>query len=118
MIYDRYYIFIVAPTGPPLNFTVVVLSSLSLLFSWEPPDISDQNGIIRYYLISYIDMLTLTESKYRVDSEHNQLVINALHPYRSYRCIVAAITVAIGVNSSPVIVATLEDGKKVLLFLT
>ena len=95
---------------------MVVLSSSSLLLSWEPPDIINQNGIIRYYLVSCIDMLTFTESKYRVDSEHSQLVLSALHPYRSYRCTIAAITVAVGVNASPVIITTLDDGKEVIIF--
>lgn len=95
---------------------MVVLSSSSLLLSWEPPDIINQNGIIRYYLVSCIDMLTFTESKYRVDSEHSQLVLSGLHPYHSYRCTIAAITVAVGVNASPVIITTLDDGKEVIFF--
>ena len=48
---------------------------------------------------------------YDVASQHNQLVINNLHPYRSYECSVAAVTIATGVYTLPIVIETPDDGK-------
>ena len=38
-----------APSGAPLNVTVVVQSSTSILISWQPPETLEQNGVISSY---------------------------------------------------------------------
>lgn len=48
---------------------------------------------------------------YNVASQHNQMIVDMLHPYRAYECSVAATTIATGVYSSAVTVFTLEDGE-------
>ena len=52
MIMKSGYYYIInytAPNGTPLNITVIVQSSSSILISWQPPQILQQNGIISSY---------------------------------------------------------------------
>ena len=41
----------VAPSGSPTGVVISVLSSTSLLVTWQPPDEFEQNGIITGYQI-------------------------------------------------------------------
>ena len=105
------YIFpIQAPSSPPHNVTVEPASSTAILISWEPPAIKDQNGRIRSYNIIVSDAVTQTQTMYTVGSEHNQFLVDMLHPHRSYESSVAATTVATGVYSHPVLATTNQDG--------
>ena len=40
-----------APSGEPTNVTIQVLSSTSILLKWEPPQFSQQNGVISGYTV-------------------------------------------------------------------
>ena len=102
--------FNAAPSSPPHNVTVEPASSTAILISWEPPAIEKQNGRIRSYNIIVSDMVSQTQTMYTVGSEHNQLLVDMLHPHRSYESSVAATTVATGVYSHPVLATTNQDG--------
>ena len=43
----------IAPAGPPLNVTILILLSTSLTLSWSPPELNLQNGIITGYFVHY-----------------------------------------------------------------
>ena len=43
------YIYILAPSGPPLNIRTTSRSASSLSFAWDPPDTNKQNGVIISY---------------------------------------------------------------------
>ena len=47
----------IAPTGPPLQCTILILLSTSLTLSWSPPELKLQNGIITGYLVHYHGLL-------------------------------------------------------------
>ena len=38
-----------APSGAPLHISAIAQSSSSILISWQPPQILEQNGIISSY---------------------------------------------------------------------
>jgi len=40
-----------APTGPPLNF-IVTPGARSMTFSWDPPGVTERNGVITGYSLS------------------------------------------------------------------
>ena len=101
---------LIAPSSPPQNLTVESVSSTSILLSWKPPVLSNQNGQIRSYNIVVTDIQFQTERMYTVGPEHNQLLVDMLHPYRTYEISVAATTIATGTYSNPVTVTTKEDG--------
>ena len=52
-----------APSGAPVNITVKAQSSSSILISWQPPDVLQQNGIISSYDVEINS--TLMSRKYR-----------------------------------------------------
>ena len=52
-----------APSGAPVNVTVKAQSSSSILISWQPPEVLQQNGIISSYDVEINS--TLMSRKYR-----------------------------------------------------
>lgn len=103
-----------APSGPPLNLTGKAVSSTSIILFWEPPLISEQNGLIRYYNISITDSSIGTQNIYQVSSEHTQLIVASLHPYHSFKCSVAAATISVGVQTMPIVINTPQDGMHIM----
>ena len=100
----------IAPDGPPLNFSSVTTSSTSVLFQWSPPEADLQNGIIRHYTVKLEETETGIVTDYT--SEEMSLSIEGLHPYYTYTCAVAAVTVA----SGPTVMLTFQlpqDGKAI-----
>ena len=92
--------------------TVEPASSTAIIISWQPPAIEDQNGQIRSYNIVVVEVLSQAQMMhYTVGAEHNQLLVDMLHPHHSYETSVAATTVATGVFSNPVTVTTNQDSK-------
>ena len=75
---------------------------------WEPPAPMGTNGIIQEYNV------TVTEQETGQVSYHTTtmlyIVINDLHPFYTYKCTVAAVTIGIGPITSLVIQMP-EDGK-------
>lgn len=100
-----------APSGPPQNFTGEVVNSTAISLSWEPPALSEQNGVINFYNISITDAITATQASFEVSSEHTQKIITSLHPYYLYEFRVAAGTISLGVYSPSLAIRTLQDGK-------
>ena len=52
-------IVIIAPSGPPINITLVSVSTSSINITWLPPDPLDANGVITGYRV----LFTRTEIK-------------------------------------------------------
>jgi len=101
-----------APSGPPLNFTIEVITPRTLYFSWEPPPLEQQNGVIIGYVVQIIsDDSGLV---FQIFSNGNSTNVSATHfiPYTVYRCTVAATTVpGTGPYTDEVLILTPEDGK-------
>ena len=101
-----------APSGPPLNFTIEAITPRTLYFSWEPPPLEQQNGVIIGYVVNII-----SDSNwmiFQIYSNSSSTNISATHfvPYTVYRCSVAASTEpGTGPYSDEVLILTPEDGK-------
>ncbi|KAI6649739.1 Phosphatidylinositol phosphatase PTPRQ-like isoform X2 [Oopsacas minuta] len=94
-----------APDLPPQNLTARSINSTSILFTWSPPPLLNQNGLIIYYNITYRGVIfdtVLRSDILRLDnltyySLAGQLIIRRLSPYINYTISVSAGT--IGGNS-------------------
>ena len=99
------------PNSSPENFTAVITSPYSAVLSWETLPIDQQNGIITGYLVN-VTVLE-TNAKFQLHSHTNKLVVNALKPFRTYICMIAAQTsVGVGPYSSQYVLKTPQDGRK------
>ena len=52
-----------APTGPPIQYSILSLFSTSLTLSWSPPELNLQNGVIIGYLVHYHGLLVDIEER-------------------------------------------------------
>ena len=103
---------IAAPSGSPLNFSVEATAPRTLYFSWEPPLLEQQNGVIIGYVVNIIsDDIGMMFQIYS-DSNATNISATLFTPYTVYRCAVAATTVpGTGPYSDEVLILTPEDGK-------
>ena len=77
--------------------------------TWQPPTEEDKNGIITQYTVTVTEVLTGVVQSHTTGN--TQLRVEALHPYYSYHCNVAAATViGYGPPSQDVPVEMTEDG--------
>lgn len=98
-----------APSGPPRNVRVSVLSAHSVNLTWSPPHLEDCSGFISGYRVR----VTLSDlgSSIQLTSNAGYLVVNDLLPHRTYNFVVAAHTaVGDGPFSSPVTILTDPSG--------
>ena len=106
------------PASPPDNVSAVVLSSTSILVSWDVVPPVDQNGIIITYevLIEPMETFDGNISEQRINSTERSVNITSLQEFVNYSISVRAYTVVGPGNYSDVIVRmTLEDGKSDIL---
>jgi hypothetical protein len=96
-----------APSAPPENVQVSAENSRALTLSWQPPGIRSRNGIIQRYYVNITELNTL--SGFVVEITGESVVVDDLHPYYQYSCIVAAETVELGPFSAPVTIQLPED---------
>ena len=103
------------PTGSPQAVEVRPENPTTLTLSWQPPSPENQNGIIIHYRVNITEMETgrLLSSS----AGDTSLRVSPLHPFYTYTCIVAAVTVGLGPYSAPVVVQTPEDGNQILLII-
>ena len=106
--------FSLAPSTPPQNFTVKVLSSTDVFLRWFPPSLDQQNGEIRNYHIRQFETSKGILTNHTQEGNHTELVVGSLHAYYQYQFTIAAETVQPGPFSNPVTVTTLESGQFML----
>ena len=99
-----------APTAAPQNVGGVATNSTSLRLYWSPPPYQHQTGRIQYYHVSIRNVITDAVVR-SITTINTQLTVSSLHPYSTYRCTVAAVTVAQGPQSIPIMIQTYQDGK-------
>ena len=99
------------PSSPPDDLTGEALSSTSIVLSWQPPVPEMQNGIIRLYNVTVLE--TNTGNTFISIATYTNITISSLHPFYTYHCSVAAITIGIGPFSDTKEIQTLPDGKTV-----
>ena len=102
----------VVPTGPPQGVEVQSEDPTTLVLSWQPPAPENQNGIIVHYIINITEMETGRLLSFTAVNT-TTLSVPTLHPFYTYSCIVAAVTVGLGPYSATVEVKLPEDGKQV-----
>ena len=103
----------VAPTAAPQNVNGSATGSSSLSLYWSPPPSQHQNGRIRYYHINVTDETTNTHTSFR--AYNTQWTVFSLHPYTSYLCGVAAVTVAQG-PSAFITIQTNQSGTSLIQY--
>ena len=97
------------PSGPPVGVSHLKVTSTSVTLSWNPPETSHQNGVIRSYIV--IAREEETGQSFSVNSTSTELSIGNLHPFYTYHFAVAAVTISQGPFTYEYVLQTLEDGK-------
>jgi len=105
--------FATAPSGPPVDITHLAVTSTFVTLSWNPPEASLQNGVIRSYIVTIRE--EATGRNFTRDSASTELNIGNLHPFYFYHFAVAAVTTSQGPFANEYVLQTHEDGKKCLL---
>lgn len=82
---------------------------------WDAIALENQNGILRHYLVSVLELETGETDVYTAGA--TQLNISGLHPYYTYTCMVAAVTIRIGPFSQSVSIITPQDGDLYFLWI-
>ena len=85
------------------------VTSTSLTLTWLPPQTTLQNGVIRHYIVTALEINTGANFTYQAQS-HTTFSIGDLHPYYTYLFNVFAVTVEVGPASLDHSVTTLQDG--------
>ena len=113
--YTHIYVFLymyafgfVAPSASPVNVEGIVLSSTSILLSWDAPPPHHQNGLIHLYAVNVTEEETGKE--FGVTAQNTSATLESLHPNYHYRFTVTAVTVLPGPPSSEITIRTDEDG--------
>jgi len=126
-VFNQYlfYFYYAVPNKAPRNVNVTVLSSQSIMLSWERPSLANENGLLICYhaivietQIHYlsngteiIGMETYLNQTYNISEARTQL-IDRLHPDYNYTVRIAAATgPGIGPFSDAITVRTDMDGK-------
>ena len=91
---------VVAPTSPPMNVSITIVTSTSVTLHWSPPPADQHNGIIQHYTLQLSEHNTGVMSQYTSTGLH--YTFNGLHPHYTYTCTVAAVTVDVGPTQSTV----------------
>uniref|UniRef100_A0A4Y0BIQ2 Down syndrome cell adhesion molecule-like protein Dscam2 n=1 Tax=Anopheles funestus TaxID=62324 RepID=A0A4Y0BIQ2_ANOFN len=99
------------PSSAPDSPKCDVLSSTSIYITWSPPPVDGQNGKIRGYKVSYIEMDDLYEKEPYTSKTNNQyLTLENLKKFTNYTFWVLAFTkVGDGVRTNPFHCITQED---------
>ena len=96
------------PSSAPVRLQGSAVNSTAIQLQWEPPPLSDQNGVIRSYIINI--SVAETGSSFQLTSEATALYISNLHPYYIYTLTVSAVTIGPGPNGLVLTVQLPEDG--------
>ena len=76
--------------------------------SWDTLPSSLQNGIVRQYRVTILDIAG--EARV-INTTETSVNVVALNPFTMYTCTVAAETIAVGPSTLPVQIVTPQDGK-------
>lgn len=102
-----------AAPSSPRQVTVTATGAREVSVEWVEPQ--SRNGIIRFYLVTYYPAGNPNDNvTVNTNNSVTSAVIGMLIPYTEYAIRVAAVTVAVGTPSDPVIVRTNEAGKYTL----
>ena len=97
------------PRAPPLNVGGSVVNYSTIVLNWNPPDIDDQNGIVRYYVVNVTELQT--GNMFQFTANATSLTITSLHPAYTYKITVSAATIRPGPFSPTLTLQTDEAGR-------
>ena len=103
------YPLIPAPSAPPQNIIATPVSSTSIMVIWDDPPLTDQNGIIVSYNVTYTNVNLMQANTIGVTNR--SVLLSNLEEFEEYSFEVAAVTTEMGPFSDPVSTLTYEDGK-------
>ena len=99
----------IVPDGPPTSIASSPVNSTSLNFTWGPPPLPNQNGIITGYTIRFARVNAHEWMIYQ--SNISRITIGSLIPHTDYVVSVAAETrVGLGPHAANFTIMTPEDG--------
>ena len=102
--------FFLVPSAPATNPAGTVTSSTSIFLEWDPPDVSDQNGVIIGYVVNVT--VIATGEMFQLTTTSTNLPLDSLQPFTTYVCRIAARTVVgIGPYSIAVVATTEQAGE-------
>ena len=99
----------IVPRTPPQNVSGSVVNSSAIVLNWNPPDIDDQNGIVRYYVVNVTEVQTA--NVFQCTANTTGLSISSLHPSYMYVIVVSAATIGPGPFSPALTLQTAEAGR-------
>ena len=99
----------IVPRAPPLNVSGSVVNSSTIMLNWNPPDVDDQNGIVRYYVVNVTELQT--GNIFQFTANATSLTVTSLHPAYTYEITVSAATIGPGPFSPTLSLQTDEAGK-------
>ena len=102
------FLFFSAPSAPPLNVSLSIISPTAVNLTWSPPPLQHHNGIIVSYVIAVTELITNTTNT--LTTSNTSLTVADLHPHYTYVLKVAAITVEQGPYSNKTSVTMPQDG--------
>ena len=106
--------FSTAPASPPINVTPVVMSSTSIMVSWDEVPPIDRNGIVTNYEVLYEPLETFGGAirSMTVTTNNLSVILTGLQKFVMYDISVRAYTSeGPGPYSEEITVMTFEDGK-------
>ena len=105
----------IVPTAPPMVTSYYAVDTSTLFLSWSAPPLDQQNGIIRRYDISLLEIETGSTFSYTAMNTNH--TIKMLHPDYQYQIEISTVTVGTGPSSTPVVLQMPEDGMDFVLAL-
>ena len=100
-----------APSAPPLNVSLLTLSSTTIYVSWDEVPAVERNGIITRYQVNY-SQTAFTEDMQTMYTTDLNITLQNLHEYTTYTILVRAFTSAgAGPYSNETVTTTFEDSK-------
>ena len=108
--------FSTEPNAPPANVAGHNASSTSIFVSWGQVPVSDQNGVILSYTVTYMALPGGSSQTKDVTAPANQTTLTGLNEYTNYSITVFASTSkGVGIQSAPIVVITDEDSELYLV---
>lgn len=95
-------VLFLVPTGAPLSFAASHITANSLSLSWDPPRYDQQNGVIRYFVVTVNDLASATSRTLIINA--TSITISNLRPFFVYNISMAAFTVGLGPQSNQLMI--------------
>lgn len=105
-----------APSLPPQQLVVNILSSTFVRLSWRLPPRESRNGVIRGFKVYYQKSSGRSLIKNIPGNDTFQCIVDGLDKYTSYSFKVLAYTIRDGPYSQSITARTGQDGKESILF--